>query len=179
MKECIICGISKDAILFYRHSGMADGRLNKCIECCKEQARERELALKQDPDWVLKERERGRDKYRRLYVGMKQKPEVKKLAMANYYKKYPEKSLAQNLSNKIKCRPGYHKHHWSYREEHCKDIIELTKNDHAFIHRHMTYDQQYFMYRDVNGVLLDTKEYHLNYINSLLVLDSEKLVDNV
>ena len=41
MKTCICCGAQKDALQFYAHPGMADGRLNKCKECCKKHARER------------------------------------------------------------------------------------------------------------------------------------------
>lgn len=35
-KVCIKCGELKVIIEFYKHPGMADGRLNKCIKCHKE-----------------------------------------------------------------------------------------------------------------------------------------------
>lgn len=34
-KRCIKCGKLKQLEKFYKHSRMADGRLNACAECCK------------------------------------------------------------------------------------------------------------------------------------------------
>ena len=40
MKQCIRCGQSRPESEFYKHPQMSSGRLNKCMDCCKEQARE-------------------------------------------------------------------------------------------------------------------------------------------
>jgi hypothetical protein len=39
-KACFKCNVQKPLNLFYKHSGMADGRLNKCIECNKKDTKE-------------------------------------------------------------------------------------------------------------------------------------------
>ena len=58
---------------------------------------------------------------------------------------------------------GNNLHHWSYNDEHFKDVIELNVKDHAMVHRHIIYDQERMMYRDLDGVLLDTRERHIEY----------------
>lgn len=66
MKICFKCGIEKELSRFYKHSGMLDGRLGKCIECTKNDVAKRESVLKQSPEWLEKEKERGREKYHRI-----------------------------------------------------------------------------------------------------------------
>lgn len=50
---------------------------------------------------------------------------------------------------------------------HYKDIIELSVSDHALLHRNMIYDQERMMYRNTDGILLDTKESHIELLNKL------------
>jgi len=68
-KTCRKCGKIKLAEEFYIHLQMSDGRLNICKDCVKQRVKERERRLSKDPDWLIKERTRGRDKYHRLYKG--------------------------------------------------------------------------------------------------------------
>jgi hypothetical protein len=145
---------------------MGDGHLSKCKECTKKDTNDRRKILSKDPSFLEKEKKRGRDKYHRLNYLNKHKPSTeKKIEVINRYKdKYPEKIIAQNLSQKIKSTLG-HKHHWSYNIEHAKDVIDITIQNHSKAHRFIIYDQERMMYRryDTNE-LLDTRESHLDFI---------------
>ena len=41
IKTCFKCNVPKQIEDFYEHRGMSDGRLGKCIECCKKEANKR------------------------------------------------------------------------------------------------------------------------------------------
>jgi hypothetical protein len=163
MKKCFKCGIEKQLSDFYKHKQMLDGHLNKCIDCTKNDVKIRYTELSSDNMFIEKERKRGREKYHRLYEGTgKSKPKN----LSRYHLLYPEKKRASSMSGKIKSpQPGLEKHHWSYNEEHYKDLIFLTKKHHMKAHRFIVYDQERMMYRmyDTNE-LLDTKEKHESFI---------------
>jgi hypothetical protein len=66
-------------------------------------------------------------------------------------------------------------HHWSYNEEHYKDVIELEPKTHAFLHRYINYDQEQMMYRvsaNLNGwdfgELLNTRDKHERFLGSCI-----------
>ncbi|GAG05498.1 unnamed protein product, partial [marine sediment metagenome] len=67
-KSCKECGEIKDIGWFYR-AGNIDGRSNECKICARARVKAREIKRKEDPEWLAKERARGREKYHRLYKG--------------------------------------------------------------------------------------------------------------
>ena len=168
-KICFKCKEELALSEFYKHKGMADGTLNICKTCVKERTNKRLENLNENPEWVEKERIRCREKYHRLgYKDIhKTSPENEKIAKQKYKNKYPEKYLAKNKSQSLPRKKGNQLHHWSYNEEHYKDVIELSVSDHVLLHRNMIYDQERMMYRNINGILLDTKESHIELLNKL------------
>jgi len=170
MKKCFKCHAELPLSEFYKHPMMADGRLGKCKLCTRKDTRDRTSELLKDPSWVEKEQERHRNKYHRLGYKEKHKPtsEQKAKIMNTYKAKYPEKNAARCAVRGIKAK-GYHRHHWSYNDEHFKDVVLLNEKDHAKAHRYLVYDQSYKKYRTKEGALLETKEQHIEYITQFLI----------
>ncbi len=164
-KVCFKCGIDKPLSDYYAHKQMGDGHLNKCKDCTKSDTKKRTDNLSSNPAWIELERKRGREKYYKLGYKNKSKSKSGKY-QKNYRENFPEKYKAKNASQRMKkLDKGNHLHHWSYNEQHYKDVIELSPKHHAKAHRFIVYDQERKMYRRYdNNVLLDTREAHESFI---------------
>lgn len=148
---------------------MKDGKMNECIECVKKRVAKRETELRKNPEYLEKDRKRGRDKYYRLnYSERKPTPEDKKRIILNYENKYPEKKKAVSATKNMKRPKGYSLHHWSYNQQHWTDVIKLKKSDHYLLHRFIEYDQNIFLYRNKKtGEILDSKESHIELLKQV------------
>lgn len=169
LKICFKCKEEKSLNDFYKHSSMKDGYLGKCKNCTKKDTALRTKIIISTLEGLDKERARHREKYYRLGYKEKHKPtpEKKKEIIDRYKEKYPEKIVVKNHSSEIKpLVKGNQLHHWNYNINFAKDVIELSMSEHSKAHRFINYDQSTFMYKDENGVMLDSKEKHINFLLS-------------
>lgn len=174
MKKCFKCSVEKLLSDYYKHPGMGDGHLNKCKECAKNDVKDRYSSLSGIPDFVEKERARGREKSTRLGYNKKKIPADKKReAMSRYNTNHPEKYFSRNKSQRLRMELGITDkkieiHHWSYNVGHEKDVIILSQSDHHLAHVHLVYDKNEKKYRTKDGVLLSTKEEHTEYLRKFI-----------
>jgi hypothetical protein len=155
-KICFVCGKELPIDMFYKHKAMGDGHLNKCKECCKRQSKLREETLRKDPLWCEKEKERSKEKYYRLNYRERQYELNKK----SVYKNNAYKMLHKNL----KLSKNVNAHHWNYNL--IKDVIIMTKQEHRKAHKYLILDKTTLLFYTDEGVILDTKEKHIEFLES-------------
>lgn len=101
MKKCRECEQEKPISDFYKHAAMADGHLNKCIECVKARvSKHRQANLERVKEYDKKRalfphRVQARKEYQQTDQGKA----AKKRAIVSYYKRYPLKYAAQVITH--------------------------------------------------------------------------------
>lgn len=141
---------------------MGDGHLNKCKSCTKMHSKERHYKkYLSDPEFVEKERERGREKYHRLGYRERQAeinnsyPWKRDQRYKNLYKRLLSRGLISETENA---------HHWNYKD--INSVFILDKKDHRFIHTKIEVDIDLMLFRD-----RDTKSVLYNIEDHMDLLD--------
>lgn len=159
-KICFKCNENKSLSEYYKHKQMADGHLNKCKACTKKDTKETTEKLTSTPEGLEKERQRHRDKYKRLGYKDKQKE-------WDSEKPWKQTQVYKNLSRKFKLPKGIELHHWNYNDDFLEDVFILNIKEHKKAHTFLTLDieKRLFYVKDQN-ILLDTKQKHEEFLIS-------------
>lgn len=157
-KRCFKCGRELPLSSFYKHPQMGDGHLNKCKDCTKKDVKKDYERNIQNPEWVEKERARGREKYYRLgYVG---RPTQRKLVKERSFKSM--KTVRRDIHLDIP--KDKELHHWNYNQRY--NLIVLDKRLHHRLHSVIELNMEEGIYYH-KGEKLDTIEKHLKVIKSV------------
>jgi len=170
-KMCNSCKEEKDLSEFYFDKKNKTYN-NPCKVCAKIRTANRISALKDTLEYKERERERAKAYYHTVVVPKKPARQYSIYTKKDYKKmtelKYPEKKRAVKCVHNKKYNHGdNHHHHWSYNKQHVYDWILLAPIEHKFIHKYIIYDQEQMMYRNLDGILLDTKESHIEYFEEV------------
>jgi hypothetical protein len=157
-KICFKCNLEKPLTDYYTHKKMADGYLNKCKSCTVLDTEKQRQLIISSPEGLEKERQRHREKYKRLNYKEKQ-------IIWNKKRPYTKSSKYKGLSKKLKTETGIELHHWNYSDEFIEDVFFLKVAEHRKAHKYLIKINEY-IFSDLNGNLLDSREKHFNYLLS-------------
>jgi len=157
---CTLCLVEKPIESFYKNNKTSSGCSNQCKECVKKRAKLREEKLRQDPEWVEKEKIRGREKYKRLGYAEKQKEWDKDKPWKNTF-------VYKNLNRNLKLSKTETAHHWCYNDDKLKDVFVLSRKFHKYLHKFLVLSIDDRLFKTKDGILLDTKEKHSDFINKI------------
>jgi hypothetical protein len=117
----------------------------------------------ENPEYIDKERARGRDKWNRLYKG---KPHVVSHHVENARRFIERRTGPLPEETEI--------HHWNYNFMH--KVFLLSRRHHARLHKLIEFDQasQCFIY---NGKLLATKEEHEEVVKAVMPDEQYQYLD--
>lgn len=156
-KKCFKCGQVLSLDNFYKHNQMRDGYLNKCKSCTKNDVKENYILKSEDEEFIEKERERCREKYKRLNYKDRDWKELKPWTKNNLYK---------HLARKLKPKKGLELHHWNYNDGFLEDVFFIDRKNHKLAHKFLIIDIKLRLFRDVESNLLDTRQKHYEYLKS-------------
>lgn len=140
---------------------MGDGHLNKCKDCTKAGAHNRWVEKSKDPEWMEKERARGREKFQRLGYREKYKATSLRSFLPNTYVNV-ERKLRQHGLVKV----GFEFHHWNYHI--LNSVFRVSRKAHKCIHRHMTFNRDDLYCYEEDGTRLTSEKQAEDYFNSVL-----------
>lgn len=153
-KKCFKCGRILPITEFYKHPQMRDGHLNKCKQCTKKDVRSNYIHNIQNEEYVEKERQRGRDKYSRLYSSGRCKKNTHKDS-TNTRRYYVSRGIDVG-ENEF--------HHWNYNRKN--DVFVLSRRAHKFAHYNLLFDPDSGLF-SYKGKLLRTKDEHRAFLEEI------------
>lgn len=162
-KVCFKCETEKPLSDYYKHPRMADGHLNKCKECAKKDVKEKHIENSANPEYVEKERARGREKYKRL--GYKEKYYVNAEERFTFRKTPEFKGLHKKMIRNGLISAEEEAHHWNYNNPY--SVVVMSRSLHKRIHQTMELDEDSLCYKTHDGELLDSLSRHVQHIHNV------------